>query len=137
MEEYYDLWLQTGSQKDQGMYLSLVDATAKGIGIVDPTLDVTSFEEAGKSIDRLDSAIGKVSGYRSNFGAQQNRLEHAKSVDDNTSENTDAAESRIRDTDMAKEMVQFAKHNILEQAGQSMLAQANQSAQGILAVLGS
>lgn len=129
------LWLQTGSLKDQGIFLSLVDATAKGIGITDPSLDVTSFEEAGKSIDRLDTAIGKVSDYRSSFGAQQNRLEHAMSVDDITAENTDAAESRIRDTDMAKEMVRFAKHSILEQAGQSMLAQANQSMQGILSLL--
>lgn len=119
----------------QGMFLNLVDATAKGIGITDPALDVTSYANASTSISRLDNAINKVSAYRSQFGAQRNRLEYAKSVDDNTAENTQYAESRIRDADMAEEMVKYTKHNILEQAGQSMLAHANQSTQGILALL--
>lgn len=132
----YDLWIQMGAQAGQGMFLELVDATAKGVGITDPTLDVTSYDNANTSISRLDNAINRVSGYRSHFGAYQNRLECAKAVDDNTAENTQYAESRIRDTDMAEEMVEHSKNNILEQVGQSMLAQANQSTQGILSLLG-
>lgn len=85
----------------------------------------------------VDDAIAKVSRARSTFGAEQNRLEHAYNINANTEENSQAAESRIRDTDMAEEMVNQSKHSILEQAGQSMLAQANQSTQGILSLLGS
>lgn len=83
----------------------------------------------------LDNAIDQVSKMRSYFGASQNRLEHAYANNKNTEENTTAAESRIRDTDMATEMVDFSKNNILAQVGQSMLAQANQSTQGILSLL--
>ena len=133
--ESNDIWIQTGANYMQGISLNLVDATAKGIGITDPALDVTSYDNANTSISRLDNAINQVSAYRSQFGTQQNRLEYAKSVDDNTAENTQYAESRIRDVDMAEEMVKYAKHNILEQAGQSMLTHANQSTQGILALL--
>lgn len=130
-----NIWIQMGANSGQGMFLSLVDATAKGVGITDPALDVTSYDNASTSISRLDNAINKVSSYRSHFGSQQNRLEHAKAVDDNTAENTQYAESRIRDTDMAKEMLNYSKHSILEQAGLSMLAQVNQSTQGILSLL--
>jgi flagellin len=125
--------IQSGALEGQGIKLDLVDATSKGIGLTNP--DVSSFEKAGKTIDMLDKAIEKVSVYRANFGAQQNRLEHAMAVDDNTSENTQAAESRIRDTDMAKEIVQFSKSNIIAQAAQSMLTQANQQPQGILSLV--
>lgn len=83
----------------------------------------------------LDNAIDQVSKMRSYFGASQNRLEHAYANNKNTEENTTAAESRIRDTDMATEMVDFSKNNILAQVGKSMLAQANQSTQGILSLL--
>ena len=130
-----NIWIQMGAQKDQGMFLKLVNATAKGVGITDPALDVTDFNSASTSIARLDDAISKVSSYRSSFGAQQNRLEYGKQVDDNTAENTQKAESLIRDTDMAEEMVNYSKNNILEQAGQVLLAQANQSMQGILQLL--
>ncbi len=133
--ENQKLWIQMGAQKDQGMFLKLVNATAKGVGITDPALDVTDFNSASTSIARLDDAISKVSSYRSSFGAQQNRLEYGKQVDDNTAENTQKAESLIRDTDMAEEMVNYSKNNILEQAGQVLLAQANQSMQGILQLL--
>jgi len=129
------IWIQMGAQAGQGMYVSLVDATAKGVGITDPPLDVTSFENASDAIFRLEGAIDKVSTYRSAFGAQQNRLEHGKALDDLTAENSQAAESRIRDTDMAEEMVNQSKHSILQQAGQAMLAQANQSKNGILQLL--
>ena len=130
-----ELWIQMGAQAGQGMSLSIVDATAKGVGITDPALDVTDFNSASTSIARLDDAISKVSSYRSSFGAQQNRLEYGKKVDDNTAENTQKAESLIRDTDMAEELVNYSKNNILEQAGQVLLAQANQSMQGILQLL--
>ena len=84
----------------------------------------------------IQAAIDTVSQTRSKLGAIQNRLEHTINNLDTTSENTQAAESRIRDTDMADEMVEYSKNNILSQAGQSMLAQANQSTQGVLALLG-
>ena len=83
----------------------------------------------------IQDAIEKVSNQRSDLGAVQNRLEHTIANLDTASENTSAAESRIRDTDMAKEMVTYSKNNILAQAGQSMLAQANQSTQGVLSLL--
>ena len=83
----------------------------------------------------IQSAIQKVSSQRSNLGAIQNRLEHTIANLDNIAENTQSAESRIRDTDMAEEMVEYSKNNILAQAGQSMLAQGNQSTQGVLSLL--
>lgn len=100
------------------------------------TLIGVTQEKNPKVLDNVDSALNKLNSVRTTLGAYQNRLEHTKQVDNNTQENTQAAESRIRDTDMAEEMVDYSKHNILEQAGQSMLAQANQSAQGVLQLLG-
>lgn len=132
--EQKGLWIQSGALAHQGIKINLVDATSSGIGLTG--INVSSFQSAGKAISMLDKAIDKVSTYRSTFGAQQNRLEHAMAVDDNTAENTVAAESRIRDTDMAKEMVVYSKQNILQQAGQSMIAQANQSQQGVVSILG-
>ena len=87
------------------------------------------------AIDAIADAISKVSEQRSSLGAVQNRLEHTISNVDNVVENTTSAESRIRDTDMASEMVNYSKNNILAQAGQSMLAQSNQSTQGVLSLL--
>ena len=101
----------------------------------DLALKVDSFAHAGDAMDRIQKAIDKVSSQRASLGAVQNRLEHTIANLDNVSENTQSAESRIRDTDMAKEMVQYSKNNILAQAGQSMLAQANQSNQGVLSLL--
>ena len=86
-------------------------------------------------MSKIQAAIDKVSTQRSNLGALQNRLEHTINNLDTTSENTSAAESRIRDTDMADEMVRYSKNNILSQAGNSMLAQANQQTQGVLSLL--
>ena len=86
-------------------------------------------------MSQIQGAISKVSEQRSYLGALQNRLEHTIANLDNISENTSSAESRIRDTDMAEEMVNYSKNNILAQAGQSMLAQANQSTQGVLSLL--
>lgn len=96
---------------------------------------VDTHQQANNSITAIQEAINKVSSQRSALGALQNRLEHTIANLDNVAENTQAAESRIRDTDMASEMVEYSKNNILAQAGQSMLAQANQSTQGVLALL--
>ena len=91
---------------------------------------------ARNAIETISAALKRVSEQRSELGAVQNRLEHTINNLDNVVENTTAAESRIRDTDMAKQMVEYSKNNILAQAGQSMLAQANQANQGVLSLLG-
>ncbi len=96
---------------------------------------VDSYAVANATITAVQNAINKVSSQRSALGAIQNRLEHTIANLDNVAENTQAAESRIRDLDMASEMVEYSKNNILAQAGQSMLAQANQSTQGVLSLL--
>ena len=96
---------------------------------------VDDYESANKTITKVQDAINTVSTQRSALGALQNRLEHTVANLDNVSENTQSAESRIRDTDMASEMVDYSKNNILAQAGQSMLAQANQATQGVLSLL--
>ena len=107
--------------------------SASGIGVNE--LLVSTFSAAGKAMSSVQKAISSVSAMRSKLGALQNRLEHTIANLDNISENTQSAESRIRDTDMAEEMVEYSKNNILAQAGQSMLAQANQSTQGVLSLL--
>ena len=96
---------------------------------------VADYQTANATLSAVQTAINKVSTQRSALGALQNRLEHTVANLDNVSENTSSAESRIRDTDMASEMVNYSKNNILAQAGQSMLAQANQSTQGVLSLL--
>ncbi|EHL13184.1 hypothetical protein HMPREF9629_00484 [Peptoanaerobacter stomatis] len=98
-------------------------------------VDVSTHEKANDSLGIIDNAIKTVSGQRSDLGAIQNRLEHTIKNLDNAAENTQAAESRIRDTDMAKEMSKFTKDNILTQAAQAMLAQANQLPQQVLQLL--
>ena len=97
--------------------------------------DVGNYDKANATLQAVQGAINLVSTQRSALGALQNRLEHTVANLDNVSENTSSAESRIRDTDMADEMVEYSKNNILAQAGQSMLAQANQSTQGVLSLL--
>ena len=97
--------------------------------------DVTSSDKASGSIETINKAIEQVSTQRSKLGAVQNRLEHTTANLNNTSENLTAAESRVRDVDMAKEMMNFSKNNILSQAAQAMLAQANQQPQGVLQLL--
>jgi len=103
---------------------------SKGAGI-----NITTQASADNSISIIDKALTKVSETRASLGAVQNRLEHTINNLGTTSENLTAAESRIRDTDMAKEMMNFTKNNILTQAAQSMLAQANQQPQGVLQLL--
>jgi flagellin len=99
------------------------------------SVDVTDHSKATASISTINTAIKTVSAERSKLGALQNRLEHTISNLDNASENLQAAESRVRDVDMAKEMMNFSKNNILQQAAQAMLAQANQQPQGVLQLL--
>ncbi len=114
-----------------------IDAmTAKGLGIVGLKIDGTNDENALGAIEKISAALAKVSAQRGDLGAIQNRLEHTISNLDNVVENTTSAESAIRDTDMATEMVKYSNQNILSQAGQAMLAQANQSNQGVLSLLG-
>ncbi len=128
--------LQVGSENnddEQVITVSIDEVSASGLGIND--VAVSTHEAAGSAIDKIKSALNKVSEQRSNLGAVQNRLEHTISNLDNVVENTTAAESRIRDTDMATEMVRFSNQNILQQAGQAMLSQANQSNQGVLSLL--
>ena len=125
--------LQVGALSGQAITISIAAMSAGAIGVKD--LKVTSFTNAGKAMSAIQGAISVVSAQRSYLGALQNRLEHTISNLDNISENTSSAESRIRDTDMAEEMVNYSKNNILAQAGQSMLAQANQSNQGVLSLL--
>jgi flagellin len=126
--------LQVGALSGQSIAISISSMSASSLGV--GTLQVSSFTSAGASMAKVQSAIDIVSTQRSKLGATQNRLEHTIANLDTTSENTSAAESRIRDTDMAKEMVTYSKNQILVQAGQSMLAQANQSTQGVLSLLG-
>ena len=127
--------LHVGADSDSNNKISVdIDSMdSKGIGV--KNLKVDTEDDATAAIDRISEAISKVSSQRSSLGAVQNRLEHTINNLDNVSENTTSAESRIRDTDMAKEMVNYSKNNILAQAGQSMLAQANQSNQGVLSLL--
>ena len=106
---------------------------AKSIGV--SGLKVDTEENATETINTLNAAIKKVSEQRSALGAIQNRLEHTINNLDNVVENTTAAESQIRDTDMATEMVKYSNNNILAQAGQAMLAQSNQANQGVLSLL--
>ena len=109
--------------------------SAAGLGIKGLNVKDNSGKAATYAIDAIADAVAKVSAQRSALGAVQNRLEHTIANVDNVVENTTSAESRIRDTDMAEEMVNYSKNNILAQAGQSMLAQANQSNQGVLSLL--
>ena len=128
-----NLHVGADSESTNKISIAIDSMSAKGIGV--NGLDVSTEAGATNSIDTIKDAIQKVSSQRSSLGAVQNRLEHTINNLDNVVENTTSAESRIRDTDMAKEMVNYSKNNILAQAGQSMLAQANQSNQGVLSLL--
>ena len=129
----FNLHVGADSEANNKIAVKIEQMSAAGIGI--EGLKVDTEDDATASIDTIANAIQKVSSQRSALGAVQNRLEHTINNLDNVSENTTSAESRIRDTDMAKEMVNYSKNNILAQAGQSMLAQANQSNQGVLSLL--
>jgi flagellin len=124
---------QIGANEGEDMSVDIGDMSAHALGI--DNILVTDRESAARSITLIDSAIAKVSTQRAKLGAYQNRLEYTINNLTTASTNTTAAESRIRDADMAKEMMQFTKLNILSQAGTSMLAQANQLPQNVLSLL--
>ena len=125
--------LQVGALNGQTISISIKTMNATALGV--NSLAVDSNTTAGTSMSKIQAAISKVSTQRSALGALQNRPEHTVKNLDTTSENTQSAESRIRDTDMAAQMVEYSKNNILQQAGQSMLAQANSANQGVLSLL--
>ena len=122
--------------KNNQITINLQAMSAKGLGVNGLKVDGNDDSNALDAIETIKAALSTVSAQRSELGAAQNRLEHTIANLDNIVENTTSAESAIRDTDMAEEMVKYSKSNILAQAGQSMLAQANQSNQGVLSLLG-
>ncbi|MCL7746706.1 flagellin [Halalkalibacter alkaliphilus] len=133
------LSLQIGANSGQNIHVGINDMRAEALGVRSSNgeaLDITDAEKATAAITTINNAIETVSAQRSNLGAFQNRLEHTISNLDNSSENLQAAESRIRDVDMAREMMEMTRANILSQASQSMLAQANQAPQSVLQLLG-
>lgn len=129
--------LQIGANKDADLTLEIkisgMDSTK--LGIQAANVSVKDHATAQTAVENVNKAIKTVSTERSKLGAYQNRLEHTIANLDNASENLQAAESRVRDVDMAKEMMNFSKNNILQQAAQAMLAQANQAPQGVLQLL--
>ena len=128
-----DLWIQAGPNINNGLNITYDSLRLETIGLANMKVDTE--DNALKSIDEVSNALSIITEQRSLFGAYQNRLEHTYSNDKNIEENTTAAESRIRDTDMATEMVNNTKLSVLEQAVTSMMAQANQSTQGVLSLL--
>ena len=130
----FNLHVGADSSDTNKIGVNISSMSADGLGV--SGVKVTSEKTATDAIDVIAQAIQQVSKQRSDLGAVQNRLEHTINNLDNVVENTTAAESRIRDTDMAEEMVKYSNINILAQAGQSMLAQANHSNQGVLSLLG-
>lgn len=125
--------LQVGALNGQKIAIDIDTMNAGALSV--NALCVSTFANAGKAMSAVQKAIEKVSKQRSSLGALQNRLEHTVNNLDNVAENTQTAESRIRDTDMASEMVQYSATSIIQQAGQSMLAQANSQTQGVLSLI--
>ena len=132
-----DLGLHVGadSTSDNKIAMNISNLSASGLGVNGLRVDGDNGDNATAAIDTIAAALQKVSDQRASLGAIQNRLEHTINNLDNVVENTTSAESAIRDTDMATEMVKYSNNNILAQAGQAMLAQANQSNQGVLSLL--
>ena len=128
---YKDQYLQVGANDGQGISVTINKTT----WIAPKVTDGAAGKASTLLKENIDKAIKSVTTERSKLGAVQNRLEYTVKVDDNTAENMQAAESRIRDTDMADEMTRFSKESILQQAATSMLAQANQANQGVLSLL--
>ena len=133
------MWLHIGANMDQRtqVYIGTMSAAALGLRAVgtEEIMTLESPDEANRAIGTLDEAIKKINKQRADLGAYQNRLEKTVVGLDIGAENLQASESRIRDTDMAKEMVDFTKNQVLSQAGTAMLAQANQSSQNVLSLL--
>ncbi|MBQ7065350.1 MAG: hypothetical protein IJN92_00860 [Lachnospiraceae bacterium] len=137
MSDALNFSLQVGADTSEENKISVAieSMSAKGLGIDGLKVDGKDSSNADLAVETIAAAIEKVSAQRSDLGAVQNRLEHTINNLDNVVENTTAAESQIRDTDMATEMVKYSNNNILAQAGQAMLAQANQANQGVLSLL--
>ena len=127
--------LQVGAESAAGNQIKVTIEKMDSTGLAVATIDVGSQGDAKGAIDDIKTAITSLNNQRSNLGAIQNRLEHTINNLNNVVENTQAAESQIRDTDMATEMVKYSNNNILAQAGQAMLAQSNQANQGVLSLL--
>ena len=129
--------IQVGADQSNNDFIkiSIVSMSAQTIGVSNLYVTGTDGSNGRKAIDTIKTALKSISSQRADLGAVQNRLEHTIKNLDNVTENTTAAESQIRDTDMAAEMVRYSNNNILAQAGQSMLAQANQTNQGVLSLL--
>lgn len=130
--------IQVGANSNQSMDIEIGDMRAKALNITDGagnSLSVLNAEDANKAITAFDAALNEVSSQRANLGAVQNRLEYTISNLDNTAENLTSAESTLRDVDMAKEMMEYSKNNILNQAAQAMISQANQQPQNVLQLL--
>ncbi len=133
------MWLHIGANMDQRtqVYIGTMSAAALGLRNVgnEEIMSLQTPDEANRAIGTLDEAIKQINKQRADLGAYQNRLEKTVQGLDTSAENLQSAESRIRDTDMAKEMVDFTKNQVLSQAGTAMLAQANQSSQNVLSLL--
>ena len=130
--------VQVGANANQSMSIEIGDMRAEALGIKTvkgETLSVETAEKANEAITKFDEALNAVSSQRANLGAVQNRLEYTISNLDNTAENLTSAESTLRDVDMAKEMMEYSKNNILNQAAQAMISQANQQPQNVLQLL--
>jgi flagellin len=137
--DFEDKLLQVGAKNDQTIEVDIKALASLATNTMDTGLglsDTSENAEFGAAMTKIQEDIKAVSSLRSDLGAIQNRLEHTIANLDTTAENTQAAESLIRDVDMAAEMVEFSKNNILSQTGQAMLAQANQLSQGVLTLLG-
>lgn len=128
-------WIQAGAEAGQGINIEIGAMDTKVLGIEKNTVNILTQESSGNAITAVSGAIEKLSAQRSRLGAYQNRLEHTIRNLDNVVENTTAAESRIRDADMAELMVEHSNNNIIMQAAQAMLAQANQQPEGVLQLL--
>ncbi|WP_100374040.1 flagellin N-terminal helical domain-containing protein [Bacillus sp. FJAT-45037] len=129
--------LQIGANAGQSMRLEFNDMRATTLGLGEAgSLDIFSHEQTGETLERIDQALASVSSERSRYGAYQNRLGHTIANLENTSENIQAAESRIRDVDMAREIMEYTKRSILSQVALTIMAQANQQPQSVLQLLG-
>ena len=132
----FSLHVGADSSDDNKINLNISSMSARGLGINGLDISGDNDDNATAAIDTIADALQRVSAQRATLGAVQNRLEHTIANLDNVVENTTAAESAIRDTDMATQMVTYSNNQILAQAGQAMLAQSNQSNQGVLSLLG-
>lgn len=125
--------IQTGANEGQSVYIPLFNVDAEGLGLTD--IGLLPPADPNQSLVRTDRALEKVTSYRGLYGALQNRMEHALNNTNNSTIHLTSAESRIRDADMSKELLGMTKSNILTQAAQAMLAQANQNPQTVLQLL--